>query len=122
MKLEIQSCSSGAVGLGKPCASLLTFCICITFSGGDGKRFGGGWVGGGLIGIWQALTERERSLEGLGPPALPGSHHALALNQSRRRRKGYVWPGAVRRAKALGLQLLSGALTWCTSNSPHSGS
>lgn len=71
-----------------------------------------------MIGIWQALTEREQSLEGLGPSALPEFHHALALNQSRRRRKGYVWPAAIRRAKALGLQLMSKTLTWCT-NTAH---
>lgn len=71
-----------------------------------------------MIGIWQALTERERRLEGLGPSALPEFHHALALHQSRRRRKGYVWPAAIRRAKALGLQLMSKTLTWCT-NTTH---
>lgn len=70
-----------------------------------------------MIGIWQALTEREQSREGLGPSALPAFHHALALNQSRRRRKGYVWPAAIRRAKALGLQVMSETLT-CT-NTTH---
>lgn len=68
----------------------------------------------GVIGAWQALTEREQSRGGPGPPVPPEFRHALALQQSRRRRKGYAWPAAIGRAKALGPQPTSETSTRCT--------